>query len=317
MKKTLLFLCVLGFVGTLKSQTITPDMFNPTIGSYTGFITITDIDPLGGGEQTWDFSNEDQSDVIELNAILPSNSPYPSEFASSDFILVDSDGGANAIQSLDNSVFITGYYDQDSIDPFINPWEILRFPMNFGDTWTDIYSDAQAEQELPGGLVGNSVFFFDAFGTLILHNSDVIENVARVKAETEQIYYTSFGPIIQNTVNYWWYAPGFDQPIAWYVEVGEGGNTFGTGQVIQPTLNVDEFAPQSLVKAYPNPAGEEITIEIDQPKSVELVTLSGVKVEEWNIEQTTTLSLSGVASGAYLLRVIGDSSSEVIKVMIR
>ncbi|MEO0403974.1 MAG: T9SS type A sorting domain-containing protein [Bacteroidota bacterium] len=303
-------------VGFLNAQTITPDMFDPVPGTSISYVGIQNIDPLGGGEQTWDFSNLDVLGTTEYSVVLPEDNPNGADFTNADFIIADDDDNGNAHQFTNNSMFITGWYDEDSVEVMIDPWEILRFPMNFGDTWTDIYLDAQAEQELPGGIVGNSILSFDAFGTVILHDGTTINNASRVKAVTDDIYYTELGPFKETVTSYWWYAPGFSQPIAWYAFVEGEGFSFGAGQVIQGSNNVGEVS-NSRIKAYPNPTSEQITLETEQPQSVELSTLSGVRVRGWTIENTTTLNLSGIAEGIYLLRVTDGSSSEVMKVMIR
>lgn len=70
----------------------------------------------------------------------------------------------------------------------------------------------------------------------------------------------------------------------------------------------------SRIRIWPNPAIDRIRIEGEYER-LSLYTLSGQKVTE--SEYTSELTISGLCSGLYLLRIEKDGSSRIFKLSVR
>lgn len=79
------------------------------------------------------------------------------------------------------------------------------------------------------------------------------------------------------------------------------------------------FDKQGLIKLYPNPAQQQVTIEgVDQYSRVQLLDATGKTVKEQlnNSHYLLNMSLNGLKSGMYLLRLINGKDNTTIKLMI-
>jgi hypothetical protein len=79
------------------------------------------------------------------------------------------------------------------------------------------------------------------------------------------------------------------------------------------------FDKQGLIKVYPNPAQQQVTIEgVDNYNRVQLLDGSGRMVKEQlnNGQYLLTMNLGELKSGMYLLRLINGIENQTIKLMI-
>jgi hypothetical protein len=79
------------------------------------------------------------------------------------------------------------------------------------------------------------------------------------------------------------------------------------------------FDKQGIIKVYPNPAQNQITIEgVDQYSRVQLLDAAGKLVKEQlnNGQYLLNMSLDGLKNGMYLLRLINGKDNTTIKLMI-
>ncbi len=79
------------------------------------------------------------------------------------------------------------------------------------------------------------------------------------------------------------------------------------------------FDKKGLIKVYPNPAQQQVTIEgVDNYNRVQLLDGSGRMVKEQlnNGQYLLTMNLGGLKSGMYLLRLINGIENQTIKLMI-
>ncbi len=79
------------------------------------------------------------------------------------------------------------------------------------------------------------------------------------------------------------------------------------------------FDKQGIIKVYPNPAQRQVTIEgVDQYSRVQFLDAAGKLVKEQlnNGQYLLNMSLDGLRSGMYLLRLINGKDNTTIKLMI-
>ncbi len=80
--------------------------------------------------------------------------------------------------------------------------------------------------------------------------------------------------------------------------------------------SVSYLNPESLLNIYPNPAIDNITLETTSKGSLSIHNISGQLLIQHEItEQTTTVDVSGLKSGVYLVKVVGTNSTQVGKVI--
>ena len=72
---------------------------------------------------------------------------------------------------------------------------------------------------------------------------------------------------------------------------------------------------------YPNPASTSVTVTVsgmDGEVTVEIVDLNGRASGKWTVESgKVELDLSGMAQGAYFVRVTGERQTVVRKLIVR
>jgi len=79
-------------------------------------------------------------------------------------------------------------------------------------------------------------------------------------------------------------------------------------------LNVNELNNSFNVKVFPNPARDKITVECPQNAHVEILTLEGLMIQRVTAyENQTTLDLSALSSGLYMIKVTTDKGNAISK----
>ena len=88
--------------------------------------------------------------------------------------------------------------------------------------------------------------------------------------------------------------------------------------VVEPVGRTRSTATAALaLSVYPNPAAASVTIETAQPTSLRLYDRTGRLVrEEATAQRSRTLSLSGLATGLYLVRATAPNGTVAISKLL-
>jgi len=79
-------------------------------------------------------------------------------------------------------------------------------------------------------------------------------------------------------------------------------------------IGVESLTIESSLTIYPNPAFTTITIETPAKGSLSIHNTSGLKLLQQELtEQSTTIDVSGLKSGVYLVKVVGEKGVQVGK----
>ena len=130
---------------------------------------------------------------------------------------------------------------------------------------------------------------------------------------------------------YWIYIPSGYQPntqIDFIIEIASDGYIFWTdifSIVVAPTTTNTEDIKKSIIRIYPNPAGDQIHIELSENSSgnthIEVFDLSGKVLQKATILDRNSLShtvnLSDYRKGIYFIRISNDEytvTEKIIKV---
>ena len=100
---------------------------------------------------------------------------------------------------------------------------------------------------------------------------------------------------------------------------GEGDCENSTTLTVEITTGIEEILAEKLM-IYPNPAKKELFIKSELPvKKIELLDLTGRTVETWHAaslqNSATTINLSALPQGVYMLKIYTDSGVAVKKVV--
>lgn len=97
---------------------------------------------------------------------------------------------------------------------------------------------------------------------------------------------------------------------------GGGGSEFEVARFLNDdTAGTEDFQNVDF-RLYPNPAKEQITIEMSDTSSnyqVEIFDILGKKVISSEIQKVGQIDVSGLASGTYLVKLNSDNKSSVVR----
>lgn len=177
----------------------------------------------------------------------------------------------------------------------------MKYPFSYGDKYTDAFTGvAMFNENYRIDFTGKYTSTADAYGTLLMPNNLILENVMRVKSVKTGIQVNPCGHVKINIVRYAWYAEGYRYPVM-IITVVE--NTYPnsmtpeitkTASVYTPYLNTTtkNIIPGNSgttvkntintgvsVTLFPNPFSEKITynyfLKNDMPVSIILYDITG------------------------------------------
>ena len=363
MKKTLLTLNLLVALFAHSQITLRQTNF-AQIGDtiYYGYDTTTVSSSLGttnGANKIWDYSNAARNNTTMANFVSPNESPIPTPPNISHVFI---DGGLNDVSFLRvNATGVETIITNPAAaflggEPFIG-LKSISFPCTYLTRVRDTVSNKLV---LPGSTLGAGELFdsiritytvrldnlVDGWGTLKTPSGDY--NSLRIKSSLN----TSFkfeGK--NNSFPIWVSVPTSSLPIPLpqnqldvsYIWLSETGKYFlaeATMVTDTPTSQAEfryqipkPFASGLLdvaqntvrLKTYPNPANEELTIDLANPEAqillVDLYDITGKLVQHVAVEansgnNTLTLPVSSVNNGLYTLHISGNKLNAYSRVMI-
>lgn len=190
----------------------------------------------------------------------------------------------------------------------------LNLPIQFGDQNTDTYA---YEISVPAfgtiGQEGTLTYEVDGWGALTTPGGTF--QTLRVKTTTEKsdtiyINLLSMGLRIPSTeVKYEWYASNEGFPVLTVTE--QLGMVTSAVYKDDPLLSIANAEPALITKVYPNPAIDVLNIESPfQNLEVEICDLSGKSMKKIEALSTTSLDISSLPSGVYLLKSTSGTHTE-------
>ena len=85
------------------------------------------------------------------------------------------------------------------------------------------------------------------------------------------------------------------------------------------TVGIDDVESTVDISLYPNPATTSVTLSgIEGQATVTIVDFNGRVSGEWRVESgKLTIDVSSLASGAYFVRIVGDQTNAIRKLIVR
>ncbi len=271
MKKTLLNLLLLGFVGvsfeTQAQPTLTAAGCSPVIGNTTTSISNGGFaQGAAGANQTWNFASIGNTGSATSQFVAVSSTPNGAQFTNCN--LAASSGGAYSFYSSTASALTLNGVASPSGGPLItysNGEDFLRFPFTFGNSYTDTWA-ATFTSGVDFFRTGSTAVTADGYGTLITPQG-TFTNALRI--HFVQTYHDSsnFGNGDYTNDEYFWYKEGIKEALASTYTftsnfAGQTNTTTG-GSYAGGTVGMEESSADLAFVLAPNPAQEKINITIN------------------------------------------------------
>ena len=202
---------------------------------------------------------------------------------------------------------------------YSDPEDFLRFPMNYGDTYTDASRSTRTEIGFPARRSTSTTVVADGWGLLKLPGNNNFSNVLRVK-RTSTFNDTidapaPLGPVYTSgTITmYLWYSTSYKDFLMLVVQVTSSAGNAGTVAWALPTLaGVDEAPSGSFAfTASPNPAQDRIAAHwaAGTEATLALQDLAGRTVRQAAGRGEATLDAAALPRGLYLLRATDEKGA--------
>ncbi len=104
----------------------------------------------------------------------------------------------------------------------------------------------------------------------------------------------------------------------WNISCSSSKSSYSTSKsnVKTATTGIETFLNSENVKIFPNPANDIITISIPQQATIEITNIQGQIIKTLNItNQETTIDVSGLSGGVYIIKVMSDKRVVVRKLI--
>jgi len=324
MKKNLLLLFI-AITAFTKAQnlTLTKSAYEPIIGDVKGVYPLdttfyTSGLPVAatGTAATWDFSNLALNSTVTLissNYIAPASATVTPPTGAT--IAEDQGGSYNFYKSVTTP---TTQLEILSVKlgtialTFTNSGIVARYPINYGYSLTDAIA-GNITFSISAQFSGNVVTTADGMGTLLMPQGNTFNNVLRVKS-VQSITATVFsiitvGSLNQTSYNYYHSSSKF--PI---LTINQSTTTFSTtttratsatGNSAYLTIGLKENALNTInFNVYPNPAINSISVDLENNKIAESITLInalGQKLKTYL--NTNQITVSDVPQGIYYVEI--------------
>lgn len=328
MKKNLLHSILgLALVSTtaLAQPVLTASGVNPVVGDLYTLNYGNYVSPgSAGANQTWNLSTMTPSSTITYTVGTVASAPNSSVFnASSNMQMTD---GSNYQYLNISSTAYQSSGDQTNMSNIVytNNEDILHYPFNMGNTFTDSWAATFSVSTYAFNRTGNTTVTYDGYGTLNLPTGS-FTNVMRV--HVVESYTDASQAATLNYVNdeYIWLVNNHHQPIAGVTSLtfvtGANTNTAQSGfysSNVATSTSIKTFGNDaaSLVNVFPNPATETVSFSLRNGLSVQQVSLFDQlgnlvlsQKAELSGNGTTTLRLDGFSSGIYIARILMENGA--------
>ncbi|MFW6020431.1 MAG: T9SS type A sorting domain-containing protein [Bacteroidales bacterium] len=307
--------------------TLTGSNVNPVIGtSFTSNTCNYVSEGNSGADQTWDLSSMNVTDSTKVSIELPSNTQYSNSFPSANIAWVRSGSDEVAYYNASSSAlqFYGMHIPGTTTLSYDDPEDELQFPITYDDSYTDTWDVEYTANGITFYREGTTTVTADGYGTLITPEG-TFNNVLRV--HTEQIYQDSASisgsPYIMDyDLNaYTWYKEGYHSFLATTFSLNSpNGPQSSASYISNLPVSTNEITRDISCKVFPNPASENVNIELSAKGdvSVKLLNSAGQQVEATVHEQDQNLRIdvSNLPEGLYLVRIVQDETNLITKKIV-
>ncbi|MGM0477703.1 MAG: T9SS type A sorting domain-containing protein [Bacteroidota bacterium] len=339
MKKNLLLVASL-FVGA--SAFAQFDQSNePAVSDGTTLFVIDSMAPdyenETGASATWDYSSYGgyNGESRTLTMLDPASTSYDADYPTATKVLDIQDFIKNFMYSSASERVSTGFVYSDAdigdVQVELSTDEAVQYqyPFALNDQFTDNY-EGTATYNVGGSqtspATGTLTASVDGTGELILADGVQFNNVTRYKlVETTEVTGTPLGDVILDRVQYEYYdlanstMPVF---VHTYVNLGPGLAEFNlvlSNEDPQITASTDENNLLEATRLYPNPASNELNVQLPEnvnEANVIITDATGREVLSQEVSAVHSLDVNAIKSGMYFVTIAAEGVKETKSVVI-
>jgi hypothetical protein len=289
---------------------------------------------LAGDNQTWDFSQLQfeqpftgfvkKSVFSNFQSVFPQSNTVLAEFNSLFYLNVTKDQVVqNGYISSDGSTKIT----------YSVPFVKMKFPFAFGDIYSgSVIGTFEGPGNSTGNITGSYTVEADGYGTLILPNNSVFNDVLRVN--THKFYDNQLTNSVQHVdiVTVRWYNSIHRYPLlvlTKYTTSGDGIESINyqaayNSDAIRSTLDLSSLSlSDDNLTLFPNPVTTSLNMTFDSPVSgnmnIQIYHADGKQIKSFNQDYilgthnyNLSKEISGLLPGPYIL-VVNFGGSRIAK----
>lgn len=304
------------------------------IGDSHDFILMKNVEEGGAGQDViWDFTGLEVSGRTLTSHMLGNDLTEVTKTIQKSNFVLEEFGNHFVFNVTDDIMEQYGTVACNTITTFDQPFVKLKFPFEFGDKISGIYSGVQESGNFKTPIHGWYFIEADAFGTLLLPGNVEVNNVLRIK-QTRTIENVNGDDIYELTFR--WYDAHVRYPVlvitkyvypeqtslvqtAMYAKVGTQKKS---------TTDIAAVEMLSDLNVFPNPYEEKLTISYNLNKpakvKIELYDVSGKlfrtvlsPVEQESGFKSVTLegSETGLMPGLFYVRISVDQNMFIKRVV--
>lgn len=232
-------------------------------------------EPSDGANQTWDLSTVTLQPIGTLDFIFATGTPFASNYPGANWVWLQTVTGLGSeymylrIDANGIAVHATGV--PVNTNDYIDPKLVMLFPMNYGQSFTDNYTDEDGPASVTWSYTGH--------GTAVTPVGSFSNAVKLVSTEDDLVLWNT-NPL---------------HPLV--IDDGTDVLAFGPSS----TGIADLAAITAMV--YPNPCENLLFVDVSSAASWRIVDLQGraLRVGNFNGMGTQVIDITDLASGSYLL----------------
>lgn len=278
--------------------------YNFDVGdSYTQHIndSLSGLQPgPSGANVTWDFSTYGTTSTAPVNLQAANNNSYPNAD------VYFSQSGTQSFFSTSNQAL--GFYGSSSSFGsliYTNPEEQVRYPMSYGDSYTDYKEGNNIVAGQVQDITGTITVRADGYGTLITPAA-TYNNALRLQLIRKDSF-RSQGQVTSTVTDtfYYWYAANIDFTVA---------TLFGSGQqrvfnyIEAQATNTLEAQAQAL-RLYPNPAASFLQVKGWEHRTFDWKVYNSLGLLVQEGQNDTRIPVAELSSGWYAVEVQSEQGT--------
>lgn len=242
---------------------------------------------LAGADQHWSISFPNHISLLYDSIVAPSATANYSVFSATSNVVEHVPGYGNYYYHADSTVYQCVGEKTGSEIIFSDPKDYLRFPLNYGDSYTDTWNSHLSYYTPYDNITGTTTVTYDGFGTLATPDGTV-HNVARIHVHDLYDENNNNSMERHQADQYFWYQEGSHSYLATVYINHELIKThytwyWATYRTDMKALAVQgPPAPEIAVELYPNPATDHVQIKVPASASIlkaELYSPTGALAE--------------------------------------
>ena len=275
-----------------------------------------------GPNQTWNLSSIISGSTNPYTCVNPTTTPSSSSFPTAS-VALSSTGGFGYYNISSTAFQILGLSGNGTLISYNNPEDFLRFPCEYGDSYTDTWSTTFVSGGGTYYRTGTSTVEVDGYGTLLLPGGKTYQNTLRVRVEQvfkDSVVLQGNSVIIPySTVGYYWYKSGVPGQLAVLTSSVFNGSLQESGKYLSSFItDLEDVDIADKISLSPNPFQNGLMLKGIDGAQIEIFDVSGKSVykNDW-VTENSVFQIDNLSNGIYLIKLTNKESVSITRKLVR